>query len=306
MPDRDDKTPIITQILHHLGSTRSSLYLFILLAICLAPAATLGFAPEHPLFSPGKLLLYMLSLSLTFCTWQKRNRLSGAVIFIHIGVIVVLGGAVLAKAGFIATVNVYVHDTVSKIFRWDIQQESNLGFTLSVDNINQEFYPVPVQIGILKNNSPHKLIEVNQGEKFITDGYTIQVEQVDPVKKYALLRIEKNGKNWSYNTAEENSFSKISNIAFQLVAYKNPATKRVWVDITITPSNGKPIPGTVEVNEPFFWNGYRFYHTNTKTDENGRAYIGIQIVHDPGIPLVYTGFLITLTGLLLLLIKRSQ
>ncbi|MEI7880606.1 MAG: cytochrome c biogenesis protein ResB [bacterium] len=54
---------------------------------------------------------------------------------------------------------------------------------------------------------------------------------------------------------------------------------------------------TIAVNSPFSWGGYTFYQTSYNPDD--LAWSALQVVRDPGIPIVYAGFVLMMTGLTL-------
>ena len=54
---------------------------------------------------------------------------------------------------------------------------------------------------------------------------------------------------------------------------------------------------TIAVNSPLSWGGYTFYQTSYNPDD--LAWSALQVVRDPGIPIVYAGFVLMMTGLTL-------
>lgn len=52
---------------------------------------------------------------------------------------------------------------------------------------------------------------------------------------------------------------------------------------------------TIEVNDPLEYKGYVFYQSSY--DEEGEQWSGLQVKQDPGVPLVYAGFLLLTLGL---------
>ena len=90
---------------------------------------------------------------------------------------------------------------------------------------------------------------------------------------------------------------------FKLVAFQNPMLKRIWADITVS-RDGEQVKGTSEVNNPFIWQGIRFFNTENGFNPDGLPFAGIQIVRDPGISIVYLGFVLIVLGCLPLLIRK--
>ena len=52
---------------------------------------------------------------------------------------------------------------------------------------------------------------------------------------------------------------------------------------------------TIEVNSPFSYKGYTFYQSGY--NPNDLSYTSLQVVKDPGVPVVYTGFSLMIVGL---------
>ena len=51
----------------------------------------------------------------------------------------------------------------------------------------------------------------------------------------------------------------------------------------------------IAVNSPFSWGGFTFYQTSYNPDD--LAWSALQVVRDPGIPIVYVGFILMMAGL---------
>ena len=49
------------------------------------------------------------------------------------------------------------------------------------------------------------------------------------------------------------------------------------------------------VNLPFTYHGYTFYQTNYNPDD--LTWSAMQVVKDPGVPIVYSGFILMMIGL---------
>jgi hypothetical protein len=61
---------------------------------------------------------------------------------------------------------------------------------------------------------------------------------------------------------------------------------------------------TIRVNEPFAWKGFLFYQANY--DEEDLRYSGLTIVKDPGLPIVFTGFVLMSLGVLYVYLVRPR
>jgi cytochrome c biogenesis protein ResB len=77
------------------------------------------------------------------------------------------------------------------------------------------------------------------------------------------------------------------------------------VDIRLNDGPQMLAEGTSEVNAPLHWNELSFFNTQVSTDPAGQLFAGIQIVKDPGRPIVFAGMLITSIGGLLAFARRK-
>lgn len=284
-----------------LTSKKFTLFLLGALALTLIPSTV----SKTPIFiNAGCLLLAILVITLSLCTISHWRRLHGGVLLIHTGVLIILIGSIVSRAGFIATVNIYEGDSIDTAFRWDRQKDTALGFTLELNSIHHDFYPVAVRVGVLIDDQPRKLYELKTGESFTHEGFHVEALDLNPSVPSLRLAITEPDGIRSIQTASKETPAQQSEITLQLVAFQTPIIKRSWVDLTMTPTTGPPLSGEAEVNHPLQWHGLRFYHTATNSDPYGKPYAGIQIVKDQGIPLVYIGFLMLCLGNGIFLFKK--
>lgn len=289
-------------MISRLASKRFTLLLLIGLALVLIPES-LGLSPS--LIWVLRVLLAALSVNLLACTISQWRRLSSSVLVIHAGIIVILSGGLWGNLGFVATVNIHEGGSTATAFRWDRQQDIPLGFTLAVTRINREYYPTSIRIGIVTDGNPVELCELMTGESVHCAGLRVEALTIDPAGPKLTLAVTPPGGPTDEVVAATTLDSQKTGTVVQLVAFKTPALKRTWVDLTIIAAeNGGLVKGQAEVNRPFIWKGLRFFHTASGSDPSGQPYAGIQIVRDQGIPLVYAGFALLVLGNILLLIKK--
>lgn len=65
--------------------------------------------------------------------------------------------------------------------------------------------------------------------------------------------------------------------------------------VEFLPEGAPPVSGTVAVNGPFSYGGYTFYQSGYRPEQPD--WTALQVVRDPGVPLVYAGFLLMIAGL---------
>ncbi|GAM11307.1 resB-like family protein [Geobacter sp. OR-1] len=288
-----------------LTSTRFALALFGVLSVL----ALLGTLPglevvyHHPVF---RTLVGLLGFSTLACTLQKRKSLKWHVLVIHSGVVITLIGGMVSWLGYVATVNAYEGDKIDTFFRWDIEKDVPLGFSMIIKRINTDFYPVPVKVGIMHGTEKKELFILKTGESFQLGQFRVRADRLEPKSEKLSLTVFRNGeKIGSADTDGVAALPPDFPYSFKLVAYQEPVLKRMWVDLSLS-SNGRTLAeGSSEVNAPMHWNGLSFFHTQVAFDPSGRQYAGIQIVKDPGMPLVFAGMIVTSLGGLFAFARRK-
>ena len=287
---------ILTKIHRFLASTELAVVLFITISLLAIPGTLLENRDvifKNPLFTG---LLVLLSLNLVLCTIRRFKSLPKSVLVLHLGVIITLAGCVVTSFGYIATVNIYEGMAVNQAYRWDLQREEPLGIDLGVSRIHRDYHPIPVKVGVLRGEEKVSLHTLKTGETFPLEGYVVRVDKLDLPTEVLKLTVLREGT--VIGSADSDGGTLLPPefpYRFKLVAFMNPVLKRLWVDLRIT-GQGESVEGVAEVNHPFKWNGLYFYHTQVDADAAGNPYAGIQIVNDPGRPLVFAGFLVTSIG----------
>ncbi len=274
------------------ASTECAVILFLAIAAVAIPGT---FTEDRSIYSspPFLILLGAFGLNLFLCTLKRRNSLSKPVLVLHTGVLLTLAGCIATSFGYVATVNIYEGTSANKFYQWNKNEDVDLGFDLLVKKINTEYYPVPVKVGVLRGQQKENLFVLKTGESFEFNGYRITVESFEPVAEQLKLAVyEQNRKIGTYYTSGISDLPPGFPYTFALVAFQNPRLKRLWVDLDINKNSAKIAGGTSEVNGPFQWGGHYFYNTQIGRDPNGTPYAGIQIVRDPGRPVVFAGFAI--------------
>lgn len=295
---------MLDRIWRFLTSTRFAIILFGVIA-CLSLVGT--FPGLDPIYRqmPFRGLLGILGLCTLCCTVRRWKGIAWQVHLVHAGVILTLAGGMIGGLGSVATINVYEGDTVDTAFRWDLDRDAPLGFSLMVTGITTEFYPVPVKVGLLRGTEKAGLFTLKTGETFAVDGYQVQVDRLDPAGRRLGLTVSQKGQR--IGTAVTDGKSDLPAgfpYTFKLVAFQNPKLKRMWVSLRLSREGQLLAEGVSEVNSPLDWNGFSFFNTRVGADEAGRPYAGIQIVKDPGRPVAFAGLLLTSLGGVLAFARR--
>ena len=91
---------------------------------------------------------------------------------------------------------------------------------------------------------------------------------------------------------------------FIMETYDNGAPKRFASKIQILTKTGKNIGTTIDVNKPYEVDGWKIYQYGYDTQMGAKSQITIlELVRDPWLPLVYTGFYMMLAGAVIMALE---
>jgi hypothetical protein len=289
-----------------LASKELIISLFAILCLFLA-ITTFTENTNAVLWNVIRVLLALMVINLLLCTFRRIKTLSKPVLVIHIGVIFTFMGGGISTFGFVATVNIYEGTMVDNVYRWDINEDVSLGVKIMVKKLHEEFYPVPLRVGVLRGDDKIGLYTLKTGESFDIEKYSIRPDSIDLTHQSLKISVFKDGEYiGSADTSEAIDLPSDFPFNFKLVAYMDPVIKKTWVDIALINGDEIVAEGRTWVNNPLQWEGLNFHHTATNRDENRKPYVGLQITRDPGIPYVYFGFCIISTGGILYLIRKMS
>jgi len=287
-----------------LGGSGLALILFCTITLLVIPG-TFGIGRSIYSNLLFKILLGLLMLNLLLCTVQRWKRVKWPILLLHSGILVVMAGAFMTSLGYVATINIFEGGQSELAYRWDIERDMPLGFDLVVKKINREYLPLPVKVGVLRGTEKVSLFTLKTGESFTMGDYLVRVDSMDIPTETLFLTVLQGGRTIGTATTEGRSDLPTGfPYAFKLVAFQNPILKRTWLDLILLRDAKIVAQGTTEVNKPFEWGGLYFYSTLLDRTESGEPYAGIQIVKDPGRPVVFTGFLLAGLGAVAIFARR--
>lgn len=280
--------------------------LFLVLCATLIPG-TFVKTPQIQLGWINRIVFGLMALNLMLCTARRIRTLAKPVLVMHMGALMVIGGAVVSSYGHVATVNIYEGQSASTAYRWDAGRDMPLGFDLSVRKIHKEFYPVPVRVGVLRGEEKVGLYELKTGESFPLDRYTVKAARMDFPSEILSLEVKEGDRViGSVKTEGQRDLPPDFPFDFRLVAFRNPSIKMGGVDLRISRNDTVLAEGRTQVNSPLTWEKTCFYNTLLDSDEFGMPFAGIQITNDPGRPYVYAGFAVTGIGAVMYFLRRAR
>lgn len=225
----------------------------------------------------------------------------------HLSILLVIAGALVGSAGFVSTVNVYVGGYTDVAYNWSTGRDEPLGFRLNVENFNLKYYPVETTLSVRRISTGEKLGVLNTREGGVVDipgtNLSASPTSVDMARREALLKLYDNGRLIGLYDTGLKSGGPAAPPAFDYALFLDAAGPRELMSVAGTVSlarDGTPVKkGLVAVNNPLRFEGISIYQTSFGKDPEGREYTGFQIVRDPGLPLVWSGFALLLVGLFL-------
>jgi len=281
-----------------LASKRLAVILFLLICLSLVPG-TLA-ESDFRVGVLSRILFGCLGLNLLLCTARRLRTLPRPVLVLHLGTMVIIVGMVASSFGYVATVNIYEGSAVDAAYRWDREEDTPLGLQLGVREIHKDYYPVAVKVGVLRGEEKFGLFELRTGQYFSLGPYSIRADSLDVPSETLKLSIHQGDRLiGATDTSAAATLPPDFPYTFKLVGYKDPVVSRAWVDLELANSGGVIAAGTSEVNGPFHWEGLSYYCTLIDSDDYGNDFAGIQIVKDPGRPVVFAGFAVVMAGCLL-------
>lgn len=228
------------------------------------------------------------------------------VIVVHLSVLLIMAGCLVSGLGFVGTLNIYVGDTQTEIFDWQAQADTDLGFSLRLDDFEPVFYPIELRFAVIdpKDGRQVAALTTREGETVALpmDGLRAKVEQFDPyLQRLRLTILYPDGRQRTYfcQSGIKNPANTVAGLVLYPLAYRDPVIKQQRSQVTIFRPGHPPLAGRIEVNHPLTVDGYTIYQTAYGRDSQGNFYSGFQITRDPGTPLVWAGCIVLVLGLLM-------
>ncbi len=256
-------------------------------------------------------LTIALFINIFFCSLLRiLNRIKTPIHYwlIHAGILVVIAGFILSSL-FSFKADMFVLKGQEEIFAYDEKNEMyRVPFRIRLNDFKIEYYKEPVPYLVYKNNikvEEGKIIKLNGNEykieRFFNDfimyengNYSNKTEFFN--NPAVLISYEKEGKKekiWVFEARGERNNSIFS------LKIENSDIKDFISDITIL-YEGKEHNAKVSVNKPYKFMDYKIYQTSFDPAYEKNSIFTVK--KDVFVPLVFTGFIVMLTGVILWII----
>ncbi|MFH1578249.1 MAG: cytochrome c biogenesis protein ResB [Candidatus Omnitrophota bacterium] len=271
------------------------------------------------------LLLSLLGLNLLICTLKRIKFLkkSSGLIITHVSILVILSGAIVgALWGERGFMSIYEGEIRGSFMLNN--QERKIDFQVQLEEFILEWYPENHQITAgVKNPEINKVFNIEAGKKYPIEGTNYIFEALRylpdfyldssnnaktrgeaPNNPAVLVRInngEVNEERWLFANFPDFSEGKDKNIrlSYQWLGRIKDFKSRLRViedeEVILTK--------TIEVNHPLKFRGYTFYQSSYDPEQPN--WTGLQVVKDPGVALVYLGFILLNIGIILVFYTKA-
>jgi hypothetical protein len=274
----------------------------------------------HSFWFSSLLILTALSLFLVLCKRNPFRSTQWGFLLSHGGIILILVGAIAgyftSETGMInlnegqsaSTVALTKNGSYTGVRR-------NLGFDLKLQDFQVEYYPAEYKIYAYRLDSEKKeyvaegSYKIKQGKKYKIPGtgttISIQSAETGDVAKAEILASGPNGMYQATLTDHAASPAYLNNGQIALLIDKRNRDAKDYRSVVSIFENGiERRHQTIEVNHPLKYKGFSFYQANF--DPDNPAFSGIQMVKDPGLGFVYTGFIMMSLGVIFIFYIRPR
>ena len=263
-------------------------------------------------------LLGLLGLNLVLCTWQRRisaNRRPD-VLLTHIAILTVLaGGMVTGMAGRRGSLPLVEGETRDAV---EGKPGFKLPFAVKLEDFQVETYG-PMRHRVLvasRDEGWHETAELEPGgpAAVLRDG-AVRVKALDyypdfylnntgpatksqspanPALRLELADARGTEKHWGFARFPDFHASP-KNRYRVLYEPSEPRVKQFRSEVSILEDGFIAARRTMEVNKPLRWKGYPLYQAGY--DPENPHFSSLLVSRDPGVPVVYLGFLLLTAGL---------
>jgi hypothetical protein len=255
-------------------------------------------------------LLLLISVSLLLVLIKRRFfRLTQlGFLFSHMGIIIILLGGLVGlmagQKGFIDLVKGQSAHSMGITKGGKLTGAAgNLGFGLRLDDFQVDYYPSEYKIYAFRLNPDSKRFEVvgsyklKRGKKYSIPGtdvdFVVRRTEQDSTPRADLVL----GNSLETETLTYGTPLRLAGGRLVLAIDRRQDDVKEYRSLVSMWEGGRKVrSATIQVNHPLSYRGYAFYQANF--DPKNPDYSGIEVVRDPGLPLVYVGFLMLSLGVI--------
>ncbi len=263
-------------------------------------------------------LLGLLGLNLALCTWQRQVhvRLRPDVLLTHIAILTVLaGGIITGIAGRRGSLPLNIGETKDAA---EGKPGFALPFSIKLEDFRIEHYGSgrhrltvtdrkagwsetaevqPNTKTVLHNSSVHIAV-LDYYPDFVMDksGPATRSQMPNnPTLRLEITDAQGTENQWAFARFPGMHMGQTSRyaLAYELAAGQ---VRQFRSEVAIVEDGWISARRAIEVNKPLRWRGYTIYQAGY--DPENPAYSSLLVSHDPGVPVVYAGFLLLTTGLI--------
>lgn len=273
------------------------------------------------------LLLFLLAANLLLCSLNRIKMRKGVgLIIAHLSILLILSGAIISAVGAERGLMPIYEGQARDSFIMDNQKVKNLDFKIYLEDFILEWYGANRHQVTVSINDPslEKVFEIKEGLDYPVEGssYSFRVLRYIPdfyldINKEVKTRSNEpnnpalwvritNGRvnedRWIFSNFPDFSEGKDKNIE---LAYKWQGNiKDFKSKLKVIEGDKTVLAKVIEVNHPLKYKGYTFYQSTYNPKELN--WTGIEVVKDPGVPLVYTGFALLNIGVIIIFYAKPK
>ena len=184
---------------------------------------------------------------------------------VHLSVLLIMLGALLAQLGFVGTLNLYVNDQTDKYFDWSKQDEQPLGFTFRLDAFEPQYYPIAVQFVAIDPASRQVIatLTAREGETVLLPGGELRakVMRFFPFEEDLVLGLYRRdsylGEYHALGGQQllRNTFD--PGFVLRPAAFRDPIVRQLHSEVAILEGERVVQRGVIEVNSPLTYRGIK-------------------------------------------------
>ncbi|MDO3378770.1 cytochrome c biogenesis protein ResB [Geoalkalibacter halelectricus] len=226
---------------------------------------------------------------------------------VHVSVLVIMAGALASGLGFVGTLNIYVDHESDTYFDWQEQADLPLGFTFRLDAFSAEYHPIDIEITAYEPATRRELRTwvTREGDsiEFPEAGVGARVRGFDPHLRILTLDLFAGGRalgEYRASAGAKTFWEGVDvGVIFMPTGFRDPILRETRSTVSILEEGRVVAAGEISINRPLVHEGVAIYQTAFDRDPYGFWYAGFQFSRDPGKPLVWTGSITLMLGLLL-------